>query len=154
MPNMSSTCRKRPPASMTPSSCMHTGTTPVGAPAGTWLRQIQLPDGTNIPALVNGLGFGFAASSYSKDGLAVLQGIQDTKALVNVRHGLNIPLENCSSPAHLKAGPVATKSVESDPSYAGRVAVCGPIGSFQKRINYLGDARVLIDYFSQAFWST
>jgi len=25
--------------------------------------------------------------------------------------------------------------------------VCGPIGSFQQQIDYLGDARVLFDYF-------
>ena len=67
------------------------GYVPVGAPAGTWLSQLQLPNGTSLPALVNGLGIGFAASSFSKDGLAVLQGIQDTKALVNVLHGLHIP---------------------------------------------------------------
>jgi len=27
------------------------------------------------------------------------------------------------------------------------LAVCGPIGSFQQQIDYLGDARVLFDYF-------
>ena len=68
------------------------GYVPVGAPAGSWLSQLQLPDGTSIPALVNSLGFGFAASSFSKDGLAVLQGIQDTKALVNVLQSLHIPV--------------------------------------------------------------
>src|ERR1700745_2385561 len=75
------------------------GYVPVGAPGGTWLSQLQLPDGTSIPALVNRLGFGFAASSFSKDGLAVLQGIQDTKALINV-------LNNVLNGFHISVGRV------------------------------------------------
>jgi hypothetical protein len=123
------------------------GYVPVGSPAGTWLSQLELPDGTNIPALINELGYGFAASGYSKDGLAVLQGIQDTKALVNVLHGLNIPVRKVFITGASEGGLVAAKSVEADPSYAGGLAVCGPIGSFPQQINYLGDARVLFDYF-------
>jgi hypothetical protein len=123
------------------------GYVPVGALAGTWLSQLLLPDGTNIAALVNQLGYGFAASSYSKDGLAVLQGVQDTKALVNVLQGLNIPVRKVFITGASEGGLVTAKSVESDASYAGGLAVCGPIGSFRKQIDYLGDARVLFDYF-------
>lgn len=123
------------------------GYVPQGAPAGTWLSQLQLPDGTSLPALVNGLGFGFAASSFSKDGLAVLQGIQDTKALVNVLTGLQVPFQKVFITGASEGGLVTAKSVETDPSYAGGLAVCGPIGSFRKQINYFGDARVLFDYF-------
>jgi hypothetical protein len=123
------------------------GYVPVGAPAGTWLSQLQLPDGTSIPALANQLGFAFAASSFSKNGLAVLQGIQDTKALVNVLTGLGITPAKVIIAGASEGGLVTTKSVESDPSYVGGVSVCGPIGSFRQQINYLGDARVLFDYF-------
>jgi len=123
------------------------GYVPVGAPAGTWLSQLQLPDGTSIPGLVNKLGYGFAASSFSKDGLAVLEGIQDTKALVNVLHGFNVPVRKVWITGASEGGLVTAKSAEADPTYAGGVAVCGPIGSFQRQINYLGDARVLFDYF-------
>jgi len=106
-----------------------------------------LPNGTSLPGLVNKLGFGFAASSFSKDGLAVLQGIQDTKALVNVLHGLSVPIRKVFITGASEGGLVTTKSIEGDPSYAGGLAVCGPIGSFQQQINYFGDARVLFDYF-------
>jgi hypothetical protein len=123
------------------------GYIPVGSPANTWLSQLQLPDGTSIPALINSLGFGFAASGFSKDGLAVLQGIQDTKALVNVLQSLHIPVRKVFITGASEGGLITAKSVESDPSYAGGVAVCGPIGSFPQQINYLGDARVLFDYF-------
>ena len=123
------------------------GYVPVGSPAGTWLTQLQLPDGTSIPALVNGLGFAFAASSFSKDGLAIAQGIQDTKALLNVLNSLNIGFGKVLLTGASEGGLITTKSIESDSSYAGGLAVCGPIGSFQQQINYLGDARVLFDYF-------
>ena len=56
------------------------GYVPVGSPAGTWEQQLALPDGTSLPGLLNSLGFGFAASGFSKDGLAILQGIQDRSA--------------------------------------------------------------------------
>ena len=123
------------------------GYVPVGSPAGTWQSQLQLPDGTSIPGLVNQLGFAFAASGFSKDGLAVLQGIQDTKALLNVLAGLEIPFGKVYITGASEGGLVTTKSVENDASYAGGLAVCGPIGSFQKQVNYFGDARVLFDYF-------
>jgi len=52
MPNMSSTCRSRPPASMASYSRMRAGTSRLARPPGAWLSQLQLPDGTIIPALV------------------------------------------------------------------------------------------------------
>lgn len=114
----------------------------------TWLSQLVLPDGTALPALLNGKGFGFAASSFSTDGLAVLPGIQDTKALINVIRALNIPVQKYFVTGASEGGLVAAKSIEDDPgSYAGALAVCGPIGSFQKQLNYFGDVRVLFDYF-------
>ena len=62
-----------------------------------------LPDGTSLPGLLNSLGFGFAASSFSKDGLAITQGIQDTKALENVIQRLYIPVIDTFSPAPPRA---------------------------------------------------
>ena len=123
------------------------GYVPVGAPSGTWQSQLALPDGTILPALLNSQGFGFAASSYSKDGLAILQGIQDTKALTNVIQGLKIPVAKYFVTGASEGGLVATKSVEGDAAYSGGIAVCGPIGSFRKQLNYFGDVRVLFDYF-------
>ncbi|HEY6340333.1 MAG TPA: hypothetical protein VIY49_02480 [Bryobacteraceae bacterium] len=118
-----------------------------GSPANAWLSQLALPDGTSLPALVNGLGFGFAASSFSKEGLAILQGIQDTKTLTAIIAGQHIPVQKYFITGASEGGLVTVKSIENDPSYAGGVAVCGPIGSFRSQINYFGDARVLFDYF-------
>lgn len=123
------------------------GYVPVGAPSTAWQSQLFLPDGTSLPALLNSQGFGFAASSFSKDGLAVLQGIQDTKALTKVIQGLQIPVSRYFVTGASEGGLVAAKSVENDTTYSGGIAVCGPIGSFRKQFNYFGDVRVLFDYF-------
>jgi hypothetical protein len=123
------------------------GYVPVGAPANAWLSQLALPDGTSLPSLLNSLGFGFAASGFSKDGLAIVQGIQDTKGLTNVIRGLSIPVHKYFVTGESEGGLIALKSVESDPTYSGGLAVCGPVGSFQQQMNYFGDVRVLFDYF-------
>src|SRR5262245_1474677 len=40
---------------------------PVGIPED----QLTLPDGTSVPGLINSLGYGFATTSYSRNGLAI-----------------------------------------------------------------------------------
>jgi hypothetical protein len=119
-----------------------------GSPANAWLSQLALPDGTALPGLLNGLGFGFAASSFSKEGLAILQGVQDTRALINVIGAASIPVQKYFATGASEGGLVAAKSVEEYPgSYAGGLPVCGPLGSFRKQIDYFDDVRVLFDYF-------
>ncbi len=118
-----------------------------GSPAGTWQSQLFLPDGTSLAALVNSLGFGFAASGFSKDGLAITEGIHDTKALTSVFAGLGYPVHKYFLTGASEGGAITALSLEKDPTYSGGVAVCGPIGSFQKQLNYIGDVRVLFDYF-------
>src|SRR5579862_7153998 len=113
----------------------------------TWTQQLALPDGTSLPGLLNSFGFGFAASSFSKDGLAILQGIDDTKALTNVIQSLTIPVRKYFITGASEGGDIAALSLENDPFYSGAVAVCGPLGSFEKQIDYFTDARVLFDYF-------
>jgi hypothetical protein len=137
-----------------PSSCYNGdvilfahGYIPVGAPSNAWLGQLGLPDGTSLPALLNGLGFGFAASGFSKDGLAILQGVQDTAALTNVIQGLSIPVRKYFSTGASEGVLIATKLLEQSPLFSGGLAVCGPLGDFQKQINYFDDVRVLFDYF-------
>lgn len=47
-----------------------------------------------------------------------------------------------------EGGLVTALSVEKRPElYAGGLAACGPIGDFAKQINYVGDFRVVFDYF-------
>lgn len=104
--------------------------------------------GIYLPATFNALGYGFAASSYDKNGLAILQGLSDTEDLVQ-----NI-LKPTLRPRRIyligasEGGLVTALSAEQLPGvYNAAGAACGPIGSFQDQINYFGDFRVIFDYF-------
>jgi pimeloyl-ACP methyl ester carboxylesterase len=101
-----------------------------------------------LPDLVNGLGFGFATNSYSKTGLAVLQGMEDILDLVTIyedtvgRPG-KVYLVGAS-----EGGIITTLLVEQYPQiFEGGLAACGPIGDFIQQINYFGDARATFEYY-------
>ena len=116
-------------------------------PPGVPADQLTI-GGISLPATFNQLGYGFAASGYSKNGLAIVQGVADTMDLVQ-----NI-LKPTLSPKRVyligasEGGLVAALSAEQLPQvYNAAGAACGPIGSFQDQINYFGDFRVIFDYF-------
>lgn len=117
---------------------------PVAIPAD----QLTLPDGTSIPGVVNALGFAFVTTSYSTNGLAVPEGIDDLTDLVGIfaaTHGrpARVYLVGVS-----EGGLITALSVERHPEvYDGGLAACGPIGNFRQQINYNGDFAVLYDYF-------
>ncbi len=104
--------------------------------------------GLSLPATFNQLGFAFAASSFSKNGLAIRQGVDDTRDLVQnivdpLIHPRRVYLIGAS-----EGGLVTTLSAEQLPTvYNSAGAACGPIGSFQGQLNYFGDFRVIFDYF-------
>ncbi len=117
---------------------------PVGIPED----QLTLPDGTSLPGLVTSLGFAFAVSSYSKNGLAVTQGVADTAELVAIFKAAQPATRNVFVVGVSEGGLIATLSVEKFPNvYAGGVSACGPVGDFRGQINYFGDFRALFDYF-------
>jgi len=125
------------------------GYVPVGAPPDAWKAHLALPGGPSLPDLITGYGFGFAASSFSKDGLAVPQGISDTMDLIDI-----FKAEFGETPGRVfvtgvsEGGLIAAKALEQHPNRLnGGLAACGPIGDFRKQINYFGDVRVLFDYF-------
>ncbi len=86
--------------------------------------------------------------------MAIVEGIQDTKTLINVIQTLGIPVQKYFVTGASEGGLIATKSVEDDPTYSGGVAVCGPIGSFKQELHYLGDVRVLFDGFFPGILTT
>lgn len=114
-----------------------------------WKAQLTLPGGPSLPDLVTSYGFAFAASSYSKDGLAVLQGVDDTMDLIAVfEERTGVAPRRVFVTGVSEGGLIAAKALEEYPERLnGALAACGPIGDFRKQVTYFGDARVLFDYF-------
>ena len=105
-------------------------------------------NGVSLPGLINQLGYGFAVSSYSTNGLAILQGIQDSKDLVNIFSNTVGTPQRVYIAGASEGGLVSALSIEQAPSvYHAALPACGPIGDFQFQINYIGDFRVIFDYF-------
>ncbi len=118
-----------------------------GTPVIPW-DQLQLPDGTSLPGIVTGLGFAFAATSYSDDGLAIVPGVQDVEDLVAYFKRLHPDTDHVYLTGASEGGLVTTLAVEQAPEvFSGGLATCGPVGDFRRQIDYLGDFRVLFDYF-------
>lgn len=111
-------------------------------------HHLQLPDGTDLPTLVQGLGFAFATTSYRQNGLAVLEGTDDIRELVaQFSAGYSIPLRTYITGVS-EGGLIAALLAERSPElFFSGLALCGPIGSFHAQIDYFGDFRVLFDYF-------
>ena len=110
---------------------------------------IKLSGGSTItlPELLMSLGYGFAATSYSKNGLAVQEGVTDMKALVDDIRAHNL-VRNVYIVGASEGGLVTTLSLELYPdTYKGGLALCGPVGDFQKQINYWGDFRTAFDVY-------
>lgn len=110
---------------------------------------LDLPDGSSVPELVLGLGYAFATTSYRQNGLAVLEGIEDIKQLVQAFPAVVKQAPNRTYLAGVsEGGLIATLLAERAPElFTGVLATCGPIGDFRSQINHFGDFRVLFDYF-------
>jgi len=112
-------------------------------------QNLELPDGTNLATLTQSLGFAFVATTYRQNGLTVLEGMNDVRELV-----IAFRLLAGRAPGHTymtgasEGGLITTLLVERSPElFSGGLALCGPIGDFRKEIEYVGDFRLLFDYF-------
>jgi pimeloyl-ACP methyl ester carboxylesterase len=101
-----------------------------------------------LPDLITGLGFGFATNSYSKTGLAVLQGKDDILDLVDIFAQAKGQPNRVYLVGASEGGIITALSVEQRPDvYSAGVAACGPVGNFRYQINYFGDSRATFEYF-------
>ncbi|WP_437570783.1 serine aminopeptidase domain-containing protein [Sorangium sp. So ce542] len=107
----------------------------------------SFPEGFDPQEAALSRGFAFATTSYRRNGLAILPGVEDVRQLVEAFRAR-------AAPAHTylfgvsEGGLVTTLSLERYPElYSGGLAMCGPIGSFREQLNYFGDFRALFDYF-------
>jgi hypothetical protein len=119
-------------------------TAPIAIPEA----QLTLPDGTSVPDLVTGLGYAFATTSFSQNGLAVPQGVADIVDLVNVFRTNKAQPRRVFVTGVSEGALVAVKAMEGNPGlFNGGLAACGPIGDFRRQLDYVGDTRVVFDYF-------
>lgn len=122
------------------------GYTPPQLPLGFY--QLATPDGVSLPALVQGLGFAFATTSYRRNGLAILEGVADVQELVTAfEQTIGTPTRTHVTGVS-EGGLVATLLAErSAVLFDSAFAACSPIGGVRQQLTYVGDFRVLFDYF-------
>ncbi len=110
--------------------------------------QLQLPHQVSIPELANGLGFAFATTSYSVNGLAVRQGMADLIDLVQIFRATHGQPGRVYLVGASEGGLITALALERHADvFNGGLSACGPVGNFGWQINYWGDVRVLFDYF-------
>jgi pimeloyl-ACP methyl ester carboxylesterase len=120
------------------------------APLDFYHLTIPGPNGETIylPDLVQGLGYAFATTSYRQNGLAILEGVEDVTELVDRFISLYPRPNRTYMVGASEGGIITTLLIERHPGrFSGGLAGCGPIGDFRKQIDYVGDFRVLFDYF-------
>ncbi len=103
---------------------------------------------TTVPALLMQQGFAFATSSYSKNGYAVEQGGADLNALVASFKAVYPAAGPILIVGASEGALIATMLLERYPQvYAGGMAIAGPLAGMPYQIKYLGNFRVVFDYF-------
>ena len=118
-----------------------------GTPVGIPEDQLCIGDFC-IPEVINGLGFGFATNSYSKTGMAILQGKNDIIDLVSIYTAQKGQPQKVFLVGASEGGIITALAVEQRPDiFSAGLAACGPVGNFPLQINYFGDARATFGYF-------
>ena len=112
------------------------------------LPDLIIEDTTSIEKIVTDMGYAFATTSYSKNGLAIKEGMDDLADLVdifknNFGRASRIYLMGASD-----GGLITNLGMEKNFFlYSGGLSICGPTGDFVRQINYVSDFRVVFDYY-------
>ena len=104
---------------------------------------------TTLAALLQN-GFAFATTSFRKNGYAVQQAAQDINQLLGYFNTLVATgsLKKTYLVGGSDGGLIATKLIEEfSQSYDGALSLCAPMGGAAYQTKYLGDFRVVFDYF-------
>jgi pimeloyl-ACP methyl ester carboxylesterase len=106
-------------------------------------------EGQPIAQVVNGQGYAYAATSYRANGLVADEAVDDVAQLVDeVRRRFTPDPARTFVVGVSEGGLVAALAAERRPDlFSAALAACGPVGDFAGQIDYLGDFRVLFDYF-------
>ncbi len=101
-----------------------------------------------LDELITSLGFAFATNSYSKTGLAIVQGQADLLDLIDIFTEQYAAPQSVYMTGASEGGIITTLLAENHPDrIAGGLAACGPVGSFEEQINYFGNARATFEVF-------
>jgi len=116
--------------------------------------QLALPDGTSLPGIVNAMRYAFAVTSYSKNGLAVREGVEGVFKLVSVFKDARPATRRVFLIGVSEGGLVTTLAIEKDAknvtrTFSGGLSACGPVGDFTRQVNYWGDFRLIYDHYFQ-----
>jgi pimeloyl-ACP methyl ester carboxylesterase len=105
--------------------------------------------GTPVSQIVTGLGFAFASTSYRANGLVVVDATHDVHRLVAKFQELYGPLGGqVYGVGASEGGLIAVLASERQPRlFDGALALCAPIGSFQRQLDYFNNFRTLFDAF-------
>ena len=113
---------------------------------------LAIPDnalgGTPVEDLVNALGYAYATTSYRANGLVADVAVEDVVALEDeVRRTVRPDPARVYLVGVSEGGLVAALAAEQEAErYTGVLAACGPIGDFERQIDYFNDVRVVFDY--------
>lgn len=111
-----------------------------------WETQLTIDEQTTLHGLILNLGYAFAVTSYSKNGLAVQEGLQDVVNLAQYIRSSNKQVQRIYLTGASEGGLVTALAIEQYPElFAGGLSTCGPTGSFSYQIQYWGDFRVAFD---------
>jgi len=105
--------------------------------------------GQSVAAVVNGLGYAYATTSYRANGLIADLAVDDVAELAEeVRRRFQPDPSRTFVVGVSEGGLVAALAAERRPAIvSGALAACGPIGDFTGQVDYLGDFRVVFDHF-------
>jgi pimeloyl-ACP methyl ester carboxylesterase len=107
-------------------------------------------DNVSVAQIVTGsLGFAYATTSYRENGLVVVDAEKDLQRLVSKFTQLFGPVRgNTYAVGVSEGGLIATLATERHPQlFDGTLALCAPIGDFQREINYFDDFRLAFDFY-------
>ncbi len=105
-------------------------------------------DDFSIPDMITSLGYAFLTNSYSKTGLAVVQGYDDILDLLEIFKTQYGEPEKAFVTGASEGGLITALLIESRPDlFAAGLAACGPVGDFPYQIKYFGDARATFEVF-------
>lgn len=105
-------------------------------------------DFATFATFANAAGAAFATTSYSKNGLAVREGIADILDLIDIFTAENGTPTTTYLIGFSEGSLITTLAIEENrEKFSAGFALCGPIGSFGAQSDYFSDGRVLFDYF-------